>query len=374
MPKLVAWKAATGSFLFLTLTKKYYISFCFVGLLFIFYGLGDLLGTSLLGLCGLLGLSLRDRNGGNYLRLIIILILLLCRSRNRSLLGENSSNCRLLLVILLQLVEAISGSRRLLLSTSRIRTVIRRTIIYEAKATETLGERLNRDLLGLPARAKLGTSNPDTSAADDGTDAAATDEKLLNRDTLITTRCTLAIQSVGIIELSHEDTILLLEGDLRRRRIGLRLALLVNRNLDHRRVERTDDLTASIRKLEPGLGVGHCKLNQTLVKRLGELVEGLDLRISLSITEGQINAVLRSLAVLVKDIHAVRELRHRSLNHPEAAAVELKVHSLTTIVQYLERLRRQLRGIKITRENCNGRHISRQLCLNYPEKRAVKFF
>ena len=83
----------------------------------------NLLGTGLLWLGGLLRLSLRDGDRCYNLSLIIVLILLMCGSRSRSLRGQHCCNRRLLIVIVLQLIEAIRIRRRLLLRTTRVRTV-----------------------------------------------------------------------------------------------------------------------------------------------------------------------------------------------------------------------------------------------------------
>ena len=142
--------------------------------------------------------------------------------------------------------------RRLLLTTrlgalSRARLAI----IYEAKATQTLRQTLDGNLLGLPAGTKLRAGNPETRATDDGADAGTTDKELLYRNTLIALGLATSILRAGVIELSREDAVLLLERNLDRGRIRLRLALLVHRDLHHRRVERRDDLATGIRELEP---------------------------------------------------------------------------------------------------------------------------
>ena len=125
--------------------------------------------------------------------------------------------------------------RRLLLAATRLGALSRTriTIIYEAKATQTLRQTLNADLLGLPTRTKLRARNPETRTTDDSADARTTDEELLYRNTLIALRLATRVLRARVIELRRKDAVLLLERDLDRRRIGLRLALLVHRDLHH---------------------------------------------------------------------------------------------------------------------------------------------
>ena len=184
---------------------------------------------------------------------------------------------------------------------------------------------MNRDLLRTPRQAKLGTSEPDTTALDDGRDLSSLDNQILDGNTLV--RSTLEI-----VELGVPLTVALWQLDFHVRRVRQDIALLVLAVLESWSVECFDDLLVEIR-LEPRLGVLDALIDHQLIELLKNCLELLQLGTLLLTTERQIDGVLVGSLLILEGIQAKRRGHGNRGLHDQTTAIVVQIGLLCTALQ-----------------------------------------
>ena len=147
-----------------------------------------------------------------------------------------------------------------------------------------------------------------------------------------------------VIELCIKLFIRTTQLQLNCRRVLQDIAILVLAVLDHRRIERLNDITRQIR-LEPQLTVLYALVNHELVKCLQLLLQQLDVRTLVSTAKRQIHRILRRTK-LVSTIQAKWRTHVFSRLHRKGAPIIVQPRALRSTLQCLRGSNRNVLHVK----------------------------